>query len=165
MLFRSIKVSEATAKVTTPGVLDVRRYRDAEGKLVGDMIYDIGRPPEGDAVMVDPADVTRRRSFSESEQWEDLLVPVFRGGTQVYQPPKVDEARQRAIEQIDSLDSSILRFLNPHVHPVGLERSVSDLRTALVLRARRIEPEETVPSREALAEAGIAIPADARKDV
>lgn len=159
-----IKVSEATAKVTTPGVLGVRRYRDAEGKLAGDMIYDVGRPPKGDAVMVDPADLTRRRTFAESEQWEELLVPVFRGGSQVGGLPPVDEARLRAIEQIDSLDSSITRFLNPHVHPVGLERSVSDLRTALVLRARRIEPEETVPSREALAEAGIVIPADVRKD-
>ncbi len=35
-----IKLSEQTAKVTTPGVLGVRRYRDESGRLSGDMVYD-----------------------------------------------------------------------------------------------------------------------------
>lgn len=149
-----IKVSEATAKVTTPGVLGVRRYRDRDGSLAGDMIYDIGRPPEGaEAVMVDPSDPTRRKAFCADQRYEDLLVPVFRGGGCVYRPPAITESRRRAIEGVDELDPSMKRFLNPHEHPVGLERSVSDLRTALVLKARHIAPDEAAPSREALEEA------------
>lgn len=148
-----IKVSEATAKVTTPGRLGVRRYRGPGGELVGDMIYDIERPPSGEAVMVDPADSTRRKSFSADARFEELLVPVFRGGRRIYEPPGVREVREKAGREVDALDSSMLRFLNPHVHPVGLERSVADIRTALVLKARHISPDEALPSRQALEEA------------
>src|SRR5574340_1128580 len=34
-----LKVSEQVTKVTTPGLLAVRRYRDEHGRFVGDMIY------------------------------------------------------------------------------------------------------------------------------
>ena len=40
-----IKLSEQTAKVTTPGVLGVRRYRDDSGRLAGDMVYDQSAEP------------------------------------------------------------------------------------------------------------------------
>jgi nicotinate phosphoribosyltransferase len=131
-----IKVSEQTAKVTTPGVLGVRRYRRADGSLSGDMVYDVYSPPSGEALMVDPADPIRRKSFADDESCEELLVPVFRAGNAVYECPPIDVTRDRAISSVAELDLSITRFLNPHVYPVGLERGVSDLRTELVLAAR-----------------------------
>ncbi|MDZ4170171.1 MAG: nicotinate phosphoribosyltransferase [Coriobacteriia bacterium] len=148
-----IKVSEQAAKVTTPGVHGVRRFRRVDGSLAGDMVYDIHHEPEGDAVMVDPSDATRRKSFSEALSCEDLLVPVFEGGRLVYDKPPLADVRQRAIDAVEELDPTIKRFLNPHAYPVGLERGLHDLRTALVLKARGIGVEESVPSPAALAEA------------
>jgi len=131
-----IKVSEQTAKVTTPGVLGVRRYHDAEGHPAGDMVYDVSRPPSGDAVMVDPADPTRRKRFEAGTSSEELLVPVFRAGTRVWEPPPLAEAARRAREQMRAFDPSILRFLNPHSYPVGLERGAHAVRTKLVVMSR-----------------------------
>lgn len=131
-----VKVSEQTTKVTTPGVLGVRRYRRTDGTLAGDMVYDVTRPPIGEALMIDPADATRRKTFERDAAFEDLLVPVFRGGVSVYDSPPVARIRERAIESLRDLDPSITRFLNPHAYPVGLEASVDAARTALVLRAR-----------------------------
>jgi len=62
-----VKLSEQIGKVTTPGVLGVRRYFDEDGRPAGDMVYDTASPPRGDVVMVDPADPTRRKRFSESQ--------------------------------------------------------------------------------------------------
>lgn len=155
-----IKVSEATAKVTTPGVLGVRRYRDADGRLAGDMIHDTARPLGPEPVMIDPSDPTRRKSFGDDHSFEELLIPIFERGRLVYEMPTIHQSKERASAGIGELDGSLTRFLNPHVHPVGLERSVSDLRTALVLKARHIAPDEAVPSREALAEAEAAASAD-----
>jgi len=139
-----IKVSEQTSKVTTPGVLGVRRYRRA-GLMDGDLIYDVRTPPGGDVVMVDPADPTRRKQFRAGETFEELPEPVFRDGAASQQGPELSEIRARAAEQLASLDPSITRFLNPHTYAVGLESSMAALRTRLVLDARGIEYHETVP--------------------
>ena len=140
-----IKVSEQTAKVTTPGILGVRRYRRADGSLSGDMIFDVMRPPHGDSLMIDPADATRRKSLAADTPYEDLLVPVFRGGSVVYDCPPLGEVRALAQRSLAELDPSIKRFLNPHSYPVGLERSVHDARNALVLRARGLAEEGMDP--------------------
>ena len=131
-----IKLSEQTAKVTTPGVLGVRRYRDSLGGPAGDMVYEESSPPGREAVMVDPSDATRRKAFSERHSFTELLVPVFRGGTRVYESPCIEEVRARSLASVGELDSSITRFLNPHVYPVGLEEGLNDLRTVLVREAR-----------------------------
>ena len=136
-----VKVSEQTAKVTTPGVLGVRRYHRPDGSLAGDMVYDIVRPPSDTPTMIDPTDITRRKTFTAEQTAIELLVPVFRGGARVYDIPHVSEMRRVALEQVAALDPSITRFLNPHVYPVGLEKSVNDVRTALVFEARGIVDE------------------------
>lgn len=148
-----IKLSEATAKITIPGVLGVRRYRRGDGSLAGDMIYDIHHNPGAESVMVDPMDATRRRCFSAEHSFEELLVPVFEKGRLVYDAPDVTAVRELACRAVDSLDDSSKRFLNPHPHAVGLERSLHDLRTALIMRSRGISPEEAVLSAEAVAQA------------
>lgn len=158
-----IKVSEQTTKVTTPGVPGVRRYRRPDGTLAGDMVYDIHHDPGPCATMVDPADPTRRKRFSEDQTFEDLLVPVFVEGRLVYEKPSLVSIRERAIAGVEELDPTVRRFLNPHVYPVGLERGLHDLRTALVLKARGIAPSEAGPSAEALAEAEAASVCDPKE--
>jgi nicotinate phosphoribosyltransferase len=57
-----VKLSEQAAKVTNPGILQVRRFR-AGGEFIGDAIYDTTHPPGGPMVIVDPLDATRRKHF------------------------------------------------------------------------------------------------------
>ena len=145
-----IKVSEQTSKVTTPGLLGARRYR-REGTLAGDMIYDIRTPDCEDMVMVDPTDSTRTKRFTCDDACEELLQPVFRTGELVMDLPELSEVRERALSGLAELDSSITRFLNPHVYPVGFEKRLNDERMRLVLAARGRRAEgpqaETAASR------------------
>ena len=40
-----LKISESVGKLTTPGVLDVRRYFYCDnGRLAGDMVFDVNAP-------------------------------------------------------------------------------------------------------------------------
>jgi nicotinate phosphoribosyltransferase len=135
-----VKVSEQAAKVTTPGVLQVRRFFDDEG-WAGDMIYDVHTPPGDAPTMVDPADPTRRKRFGAEERFEDLLVPVFERGRRVYAPPPLGEVRRRALEQVSSLGPTVARLVNPHRYPVGLEQGLYDTKTGLILRARGLGDE------------------------
>jgi len=130
-----LKVSESSAKTTVPGRLQVRRF-DGPGGFLADAIYDedLGLPAA--PVIVDPLDVTRRREIPAGTPGQDLLVPIFRGGRRVYQPPPLEESRARVQAQLARLHAGVRRFVNPHQFPVGLERRLSDLRVALTLQAR-----------------------------
>ena len=134
---RRVKVSEQAAKINIPGILQVRRVEDGAGRAVADVIYDeeLGLP--AGAVMVDPEDPTRRREVPAGEGAEDLLVPVFRRGVQVYRSPPLSEIRARTLSQLGLFHGGVKRFVNPHRFPVGLERGLHDARTQLVLEARR----------------------------
>lgn len=143
-----LKLSEQVAKVTTPGILGVRRYRDASGALAGDMVYDESRKPGDEAVMVDPTDLTRRKKFSADESFVELLSPVFRAGKRIGLRWPLEEAREHSMSSVGELDPSITRFLNPHTYPVGLEQGLNELRIALVLEARGLGINSTRTSKE-----------------
>jgi nicotinate phosphoribosyltransferase len=130
-----IKLSEQAAKISTPGVHQVRRFLQ-DGVFVGDMIHDLSVGAEPSRTMVDPLDPTRRRSFAEGMEHVDLLVPVYRAGVKVYAQPSIHESRAHAAAQVASLHPTVRRFDNPHSYPVGLEQSLHALRTRLVLEAR-----------------------------
>lgn len=134
-----IKVSEQSAKTTIPGVQGLRRYYDDSGRPAGDMIHDISLPPASDPVIVDPLDPTRRKRFHHMQRSEELLVPVVEGGKFSYQSPPLAEIRERARDQVASLDPSVRRLLNPHRYPVGLEQQLHDLRARLIFDARARE--------------------------
>ena len=128
-----LKLSEQTAKTTTPGVLGVRRFRRPDGSLVADMIWDtslgVSDPPE----IVDPADPFRHRRLPAEAASEELLEPALRSGRTVVRFPPLAAVRERARAGLAALHPTIRRFLNPHVYPVGLERGLH------LARARAIE--------------------------
>jgi len=132
-----VKLSEQTAKVSTPGVLQVRRYRrDAE--YMADAIYDETLGLDAAPTIVDPLDMTRRKQIPAGTPHEDLLVPIFRAGQYVYDAPDLAATRARAADQLAHLHAGVKRFVNPHQYPVGLERRLFDLRTDLILKARGV---------------------------
>ncbi|HSM92658.1 MAG TPA: nicotinate phosphoribosyltransferase [Anaeromyxobacteraceae bacterium] len=133
-----VKVSEQSAKTSIPGLLQVRRFRGPKGFLA-DVVWDELTGLPAAPTLVDPFDPTRRREVPAGTPGEDLLVPVFRGGRRVYDPPPLAESRARAAAQLADFHPGVKRFVNPHQFPVGLERGLYDLRTRLVLEARHVK--------------------------
>jgi nicotinate phosphoribosyltransferase len=133
-----VKLSEQAVKITTPGILQVRRYfRD--GEAMADMIYDTQAPVPKEAVVVDPLDFSRRKTIQGDTRHEDLLTPIFRNGRCVYDVPPLAASRERTAKQLVLFHAGVKRFVNPHQYPVGLERGLHDLKTRLVLEARGVE--------------------------
>ena len=130
-----VKLSEQTAKVSNPGVLQVRRFRSGS-EFVADAIYNETAGVPDPCTIVDPMDLTRRKTIDRGTAYEDLLVPVFRAGRLVYAPPPLEQVRTRTAEQLAGFHAGVKRFLHPHQYPVGLEKGLSDLKTELVLKAR-----------------------------
>jgi nicotinate phosphoribosyltransferase len=135
-----VKLSEQTIKVSTPGVLQVRRwYADGTRRPLADTIFDENGPCDGRMTIVDLLDMTRRQTIPEGASCEDLLVPVFRGGKKIYDLPELSEIRRRAAEQLASFPGGVKRFANPHEYFVGLERRLHERKTRLILQERGLE--------------------------
>ena len=134
-----VKLSEQTAKISTPGILAVRRFRDATGRFRADMIYDEAGPPAvGGGEIVDPADVLHMRTIDPTWEPEELVLPALREGHRVAAAPSLEDVRARTRLQLGALHPAIRRLLNPHVYPVGLEMGLHERRTAQVMERRRM---------------------------
>ncbi len=141
-----VKVSEQAAKTTNPGIQQVRRFR-LGGEFTGDVIYDELRGLPAEPTMVDPLDMTRRKAIPPGAEGEDLLVPVFRRGVRVYEPPDLEAIRRRVREQLGRFHGGVKRFVNPHRYPVGLELGYFERRTRLILEERGLAPEGGFPGK------------------
>lgn len=130
-----VKLSEQAAKVSNPGIQQVRRFR-SDKEFIGDGIYDVETVAPEPFTIVDPLDATRRKHLALNAAFEDLLVPIFRNGQLVYQVPALVEVRQRAQDQIGMFHSGVKRLVNPHEYPVGLELGLHDQKMKLILQAR-----------------------------
>ncbi len=130
-----VKLSEQAAKVSTPGLQQVRRFKH-DGAFVGDMIFDLDGPAECGRTIIDRTDVTRRKHLPEEADYEDLLVPIFRSGKLVYEQPPIAAIRERTQTQLRGFHEGHKRFLNPHEYPAGLCPALHELRTQLILAAR-----------------------------
>lgn len=130
-----LKLSEQVIKTSIPGILQVRRFENGQG-MIADMIFDeltgAGKSP----AIVDPKDPTRRKKISANASARDLLVPIARAGTIVYDDEPLEVSRQRAQQEIAKLHPGTRRFANPHEYPVGLEPQLHKLRTNMIDDAR-----------------------------
>jgi nicotinate phosphoribosyltransferase len=134
-----IKLSEQKAKTSIPGILQVRRFKNDAGQLLGDMIFDTLSTPAGPAGgdIIDLVDTTRRKHIPNHTPHEDLLLPILKNGQPVYTPPPLHALRTRALAQLQSLHPGITRTVNPHEYPVGLEPTLDALRNNLILSLRK----------------------------
>ena len=135
-----VKITESTQKLTTPGILDVRRYFAEDGRIAGDMVFDVNAGIGDGEVIVDPNDWLRQKKLA-GKRFEMLLAPLARGGRCVLsqEDRSALAARERAVAGLETLDETQKRMLNPHTYPVGLERGLFERRRDLVSRLRGYE--------------------------
>lgn len=128
-----MKFSEQPYKRTIPGVQRVRRYMDAAGAPVCDMIYDPAHM-EGEGgghtlvAVNDAALVTDVSEFA----WRELLEPQVRDGAAVAPREDIGLARSRCAAALASLDGAYKRFLYPQSYVVGMEAGLAAVRDELV---------------------------------
>lgn len=132
----TLKLSEQLLKVSNPGILQVRRYKNEEG-YIADAIYDEGHPISGDCVLIDPLDATKDRIISAAVSYEDLLIPIFREGRKVYTSPKLQEIQEKTQMELKRFPKGVKRFLNPHQFVVGMEKTIHDQKTQLIKGLRK----------------------------
>jgi len=129
-----IKISQNPHKVTNPGVKKIIRFYNGSDRMIGDLLVNVDEPlPSGAPVrahhpMYDYMKKTYKPPYSAAE----IMVPIFLGGKQVYQSPGLEQIRQRAALEIESLEPEYKRFVNAHIYMVSLSDKVYQTKKSLL---------------------------------
>lgn len=142
-----IKTSSNPAKMTDPGRKRVIRYRDAEGRPVGDVMYLVDEePPSGPSIVYEGrVELGFPLMLEGVASVEDLLEPVVRGGRRVGTSPPLGDVRARSIAEVRSLPEELRRLRNPEIYHVGLSPALARLKAQLIHQATEKLP--ATPSR------------------
>ncbi|MBM3301124.1 MAG: nicotinate phosphoribosyltransferase, partial [Deltaproteobacteria bacterium] len=129
-----IKISQNPSKVTNPGVKKIIRFYNGYGRMIGDLLAGVDEPlPAGQYVRAHhPMYDYMKKTYKPPYRAEELMVPIFVNGRQVYQPPPLEESRNRARKQIDSLEPEYKRLPNPHIYKVSLSERLYRIKKDLL---------------------------------
>jgi nicotinate phosphoribosyltransferase len=130
-----IKLSEESAKASCPGSLQVRRFHHPNEKFFTDTIYEVDHGISEPCEIVD-FETEEKTEIPEDTSYFDLLAPIFRTGQLVYKTPGIDASREHTYKELSCAPPEILQLNNPTAYTMGLERSLYELRSSLISRAK-----------------------------
>ncbi|MBP5166714.1 MAG: nicotinate phosphoribosyltransferase [Oscillospiraceae bacterium] len=134
-----IKISENTAKITTPHFKKVYRlYENDSGKAIADQIcvYDEVIDDSQPLTIFDPMAVWKTKTLTDFTA-QELLVPIFKGGKLVYKKPSLKEIREYCAGQIELQWDEVKRFENPHEYYVDLSEKLWVIKRELLNEAAK----------------------------
>lgn len=121
---RKAKRSEDPAKASTPGMLQIRRYADADG-MQADLIYDELRPPSGSGTARHASTGALADGAVFEGPSEELLQPVLRGGRPTQAPVPLAASRERRQAQLDLLPERFRKLRPDAPFPVFLDEGLA----------------------------------------
>lgn len=129
-----IKLSENSAKITTPSYKEVwRLFDNSSGKAIADVITVAGEKIDNTKpYLIFHPDFTYKKKLLTDFTPVKLQVPVFINGECVYKSPDVMTIKNYASEQIGKLWDEILRFENPQEYFVDLSEDLWNIKHELL---------------------------------
>jgi len=131
-----IKISASPAKTTNPGIKKVYRlYSNESNKAEVDLItidnevIDFTKP----ITLFDPNYTYKKKTF-ENYYVKELLEPIFKDGKLVYNSPSINEIRDYALKEVDSLWPEVKRYTFPHEYYVDLSDKLYELKKEMINR-------------------------------
>jgi nicotinate phosphoribosyltransferase len=130
-----IKLSEESAKTSVPSSLQVRRFYQPDGRFMADTIYETDHGVSEPCEIMD-VETENKTTIPAKTPYSDLLVPIFRTGKAVYEAPVIEVSRDHVRKQLRCAPPEVLKLNDPAPYKIGLERSLYELRSNLIARAK-----------------------------
>ncbi|HJJ30687.1 MAG TPA: nicotinate phosphoribosyltransferase [Methanocorpusculum sp.] len=134
MIVPKIKISEDAVKVTNPHFKKVYRLIDnTSGKAVADLlcVFDEVIDEKKPLTIFDPMS-SWKTSTLENFTARELLVPIFKAGTLVYDVPKISDVKAYCAKELDGIWDEVKRFDNPHRYYVDLSEKLWNIKKELI---------------------------------
>lgn len=130
----TIKVSNNPEKITNPGIKQVYRFYDQADSPLADLMCLEDETPSFDRPIRFNHPSYRYKSFvlRDFHRVEPLLGKKMQGGTPLASSPVLGDIRASVIEQLDVLDPSYTRLINPHIYKISLSDSLRDLKFRMI---------------------------------
>lgn len=129
-----IKISETVEKITNPGIKEIYRVYDKEGKAVADYLtvkgeeIDLAHPVR----YVDPINYWKNRSFVDCT-FKPLQKQIFKNGELVYKLPALEDIKSYVRDQLDhEIWEEEQRFENSHTHYLDMSPAMFELKMSLL---------------------------------
>lgn len=129
-----IKISETVEKITNPGIKEIYRVYDKDGKAVADYLtikgeeIDTAHPVR----YVDPINYWKNRSFVDCT-FKPLQRQIFKDGELVYDLPSLEDIRSYVREQLDNeIWEEEQRFENSHPHYLDMSPAMYELKMSML---------------------------------
>jgi len=133
-----LKLSDDPIKISTPGLLQVRRFMGTTGPgpslFLSDLLFDELRPLQNPITLIDTHGHTITLPVDMPGQ--DLLVPILRQGQLVTSLPTLQQIRQQVQTQLALCPPAIKRFDHPETYPVNIEINLHLLKQRLIDQAQ-----------------------------
>ncbi len=129
-----IKISETAEKITNPGIKEIYRVYDKEGKAIADYLTIKGEiiDTEHPVRYVDPVNYWKNRSFTDCT-FKPLQQQIFQEGKLVYDLPGLKEIRDYVRHQLDhEIWKEEQRFENSHPHYMDMSPDMFELKMSLL---------------------------------
>jgi nicotinate phosphoribosyltransferase len=132
----TLKLSEQLAKVSNPGLQQIRRYYK-DGYVFADVIYDTELGISERVEAIDPFDPSKSFVLDDGLEYSDLLKPIFADGKLVFTAPSLQELQAKTSQELKKLPVGMKRFLNPQIYPVYMEKGLYELKLKLIRKIRK----------------------------
>lgn len=132
-----IKISENTAKITTPHFKKIYRiFENKTGKAIADLLtlHDENITNDKPLTLFDPNYTWKKKTLSDFTV-KELMLPIFKDGKCVYERPSTEEIRAYCQAQLSLLWDEVKRFENPHTYYVDLSEKLWSIKQDLLNRA------------------------------
>lgn len=128
-----IKISENVTKITTPGFKELYRFYDKESKkAMADVIaLREEKIPENNYEIFHPVYTWKRKTL-ENYDVKKVLVQIYEKGELVYNLPSLEEIKQKAEMELDTLWSETKRLDNPNEYIVDLSEKLWEVKSTLL---------------------------------
>ena len=129
-----IKISENVGKITTPHYKKLYRFigNDTHKAIADYMcVHDETVDDTQDIEIFDPENTWKRKVVYDYTA-KELQVPIFKNGELVYELPTLEQIRDYAIEQVETLWDEVKRFDNPQTYYVDLSQKLWDIKYGML---------------------------------
>ena len=128
-----IKISENVAKITTPGFKELYRFYENEtGKAMADVIaLKDEEIPEDNYEIFHPVYTWKRKTLTDYTA-KKVLVQIYDKGKLVYKLPSLEEIKEKAERELDTLWEETKRLDNPNEYIVDLSEKLWEVKDQLL---------------------------------
>jgi len=135
-----IKISNQAEKITNPGVKNIMRFYSDSGQMLADLIYLEDEERELEEAIEGRMPIRFNHPATEYAQFtlEDyasarrLLTPVMKDGAVVSAERSLREIQEYRRFEIEALDKTFRRLLNPHIYKISLSDRLKRTKTDMI---------------------------------